>query len=197
MVRIKESLPEWLILVLCIRNAVMCLSWQQLIYKWASGVCFYQYYYNETHAFARFANTDLALALALRQRNAPSNNDLVHIQNEMIDHVSSYDCACQYAVNIEERFEKHFPDVAHLVKRMRWGIPALHIQGHRDDCMYLFSTSYMECVGHFHGETAEHYWPEANQLGPQTRQMNRGHRQDTLTDHHNDWNWKKLVTLRE
>jgi hypothetical protein len=28
----------------------------------------------------------------------------------------------------------------------------------------------MECVGHFHGETAEQYRPEANQLGPHVRQ---------------------------
>jgi len=77
-----------------------------------------------------------------------------------------YDCARQYWVNLVERFEKHFPDIARLVKRMRWGIPAIHIQGHREDCTYLFGTPYMDCVGHFHGETAEHYWPEANQLGP-------------------------------
>jgi hypothetical protein len=124
-----------------------------------------------------------------------SDSDLAQVQAQMIDHVGSYDCACQYWVNAVERFEKHFPDVVHLVKRMRWAIPALHVQGHLEDCIYLFGTAYLPSVGHFHGETAEHYWPEANQLGPQTRQMNRGHRQDTLIDHHNDWNWKKIVSL--
>ena len=143
----------------------------------------------------RFANTDLALARALRQRKSHMDDELMRIQEDMIDEVGSYDCSCQYCVNIVKRFEKHFPDVVHLVKRMRWGIPALHIQGHREDCMYLFGMAYMESVGHFHGETAEHYWPEANQLGPQTRQMNHGHRQDTLIDHHNDWNWKKTMSL--
>ncbi|KAJ7067660.1 hypothetical protein C8F01DRAFT_1248023 [Mycena amicta] len=53
----------------------------------------------------------------------------------------------------------------------------------------------MECVGHFHGESAEQYWPEANQLGPHVRQMNNGHRQDTLINHHGDWNWKKTMAL--
>ena len=137
----------------------------------------------------------MALALAIRQRNAPTDDEEIHTQHAMIDHVGSYDCMCQYSIHLVERFEKKFPDVAHVVKRLRCGIPALHVQGHREDCMYFFGTAYMECVGHFHGETAEHYWPEANQLGPQTRQMNRGHRQDTLIDHHNDWNWKKTASL--
>jgi hypothetical protein len=50
----------------------------------------------------------------------------------------------------------------------------------------MFGTAYMECVGHFYGETAEQYWPEANQLGPLIRQMNSGHRHDTLIFHHGD-----------
>ncbi|KAJ6482251.1 hypothetical protein DFH09DRAFT_1462551, partial [Mycena vulgaris] len=79
--------------------------------------------------------------------------------------------------------------------RGRWGVPALHVQGHQDACTYLFGTAYMECVGHFHGETAEHYWPEANQLGPHVRQMNLGHRQDTMINHHGDWNYKKTMKI--
>ncbi|KAJ7261662.1 hypothetical protein C8J57DRAFT_1232508 [Mycena rebaudengoi] len=57
--------------------------------------------------------------------------------------------------------------------------------------------SYMECVGHFHGETAEQYWPEANQLGPHVRQMNNGHRQDTMINHHGDWNHKKTMNMED
>ncbi|KAJ7744709.1 hypothetical protein B0H14DRAFT_2182385, partial [Mycena olivaceomarginata] len=48
-------------------------------------------------------------------------------------------------------------------------VPSLHVQGHQDSCTYLFGTSYMECVEHFHGKTAKQYWPEANQLGPHAR----------------------------
>ncbi|KAJ7898894.1 hypothetical protein B0H14DRAFT_2331984, partial [Mycena olivaceomarginata] len=43
-------------------------------------------------------------------------------------------------------------------------VPSIHVQGHQDSCNYLFGTAYMECVSHFHGETAEYYWPEANQV---------------------------------
>jgi hypothetical protein len=80
---------------------------------------------------------------------------------------------------------------------MRWGVPALHVQGHQESCIYLFGTAYMECAAHFHGETAEQYWSELNQLGPHVRQMNNGHRQDTLINHHGDWNYKKLAKIGE
>jgi hypothetical protein len=61
--------------------------------------------------------------------------------------------------------------------------------------MYLFSSAYIPGAGHKHGETAEMTWAEFNQLGPQTRQMNNGHRQDTIIDHFGDWNWKKTANM--
>lgn len=63
--------------------------------------------------------------------------------------------------------------------------------------MYFFSTAYMLCIGHFHGETAEFYWVELNQLGPQVQQMNNGNRQDTIINHHSHWNWKKTEKMSE
>lgn len=196
--RIRGNSQEWQTQAACMRNVVMSSSTQLLIYRWESGEHLMEY-----HDVAilimlpRFANTDLALARALRLRKPQSTDPIVCQQEEMIDRITSYDCGCQYSIKAVERFEREFPDIAHLVKTMRWAIPAMHIQGHREDCMYIFSTAYMESTGHFHGETAEHYWPEANHLGPQTRQMNRGHRHDTLIDQHNDWNWKKTISLGE
>ncbi|KAJ7443174.1 hypothetical protein B0H11DRAFT_1881567 [Mycena galericulata] len=144
----------------------------------------------------RFSNTDAALAQAIRQRKPGESFDFVlRIEVDDIEEVTTYDIACEYTVNLVSRFQQHFPDLADDVKRMRWGVPALHVQGHQDSCNYLFGTAYMECIGHFHGETAEHYWPEANQLGPHVRQMNNGHRQDTMIAHHGDWNHKKTMKL--
>ncbi|KAF4608969.1 hypothetical protein EYR40_001322 [Pleurotus pulmonarius] len=147
----------------------------------------------------RFSHVDYSLAHSLRRLSAPASN--VHVPESInalygdIDQITSYDAMCQYSVNLVSRFQASFPDVSPLVQKMRAAIPALHIMGHRDGCQYNFATAYMDGVGHFHGETAEHYWPEANQLGPQTRQMNNGHRQDTLIDNHSDWNWKKTANL--
>ena len=136
--------------------------------------------------------------MELQQHN-PKDSFKVKLRIEVddVDEVATYDIACEYFIHLEERFEAHFPDLVPLIKRMRWGVPALHVQGHQESCTYLFGTAYMECVGHFHGETAEQYWPEANQLGPHVRQMNNGHRQDTMINHHGDWNYKKTMQMGE
>ncbi|KAK7015796.1 hypothetical protein R3P38DRAFT_3204345 [Favolaschia claudopus] len=52
----------------------------------------------------------------------------------------------QHTIHLESRIAKNFPDVLDKVKKMRWGVPSLHIQGHQED--------------------SEQWWPEANQLGP-------------------------------
>ncbi|KAJ7658473.1 hypothetical protein B0H17DRAFT_1262267 [Mycena rosella] len=150
----------------------------------------------------RYVNVDLSLARAIEQKLATRHRGEVTFELEVklgkelaeIDEVLSYDAMCQYSVNIGERFEKNdnLKHLAHIVRRMRFSIPALHVQGHQEGCIYAYSTAYMLATTHFHGETAEHYWPELNQIGPQTRQMNPGHRQDTVINHHGDWNYKKL-----
>jgi hypothetical protein len=144
--------------------------------------------------FSRFANTDFALAHAIRQRRMVKDDiDLDFVTS--CDHLVSYDISCHYWRHVEDRFAKNFPDLLPAIRRIRWLIPLVHVQNHKENCVYCFSSAYMSNAGHFHGETAEHYWAELNQLGPQTRQMNNGHRQDTLIDHHGDWNWKKTANM--
>jgi hypothetical protein len=123
----------------------------------------------------------------------------VRLAFKAIDKVLTYDIVCEYFVKIKERFRNSpdLEDVAAIIDRIRWGIPALHVTGHKSDCTYLFGTAYMDCIGHFHGETAEAYWPSANKIGGHARQANNGHRQDMLVDNANDWNWKKIVNMRE
>ncbi|KAJ7795011.1 hypothetical protein B0H14DRAFT_3555974 [Mycena olivaceomarginata] len=150
----------------------------------------------DLHYGERFSNTDKALAMELEQHELKQDFDFtLKIEVDDIDEVTTYDIACEYFINLEERFKIHFPELVPRIKKMRWGVPALHVQGHQDSCTYLFGTAYMECVGHFHGESAEQYWPESNQLGPHVRQMNNGHRQDTMINHHGDWNYKKSAQI--
>lgn len=136
---------------------------------------------------SRSVYTDYSLDHGLRQR---SGSAVV-----MSDDVTTYDNACNYSIHVVDRFEENHPDMAGRIRRMRWGVPAVHIYNHKEDCEYLFGTAYMEHVGHFHGETAEHYWPSANKVGAHVQHMNNGHRQDTLNDHHGDWNWKKVQKM--
>jgi hypothetical protein len=119
----------------------------------------------------------------------------LELEVNSVDHIVSYDVACQYHVHVVTRFEKWFPDLAPIVKSMRWVVPALHVRGHQSSCIYGYSAAYMQATGHFHGETAEQYWPELNQIGPLVRQMNNGRRQDTVSSHHGDWNYKKMAKM--
>ncbi|KAE9395066.1 hypothetical protein BT96DRAFT_826785 [Gymnopus androsaceus JB14] len=107
----------------------------------------------------------------------------------------SYDAMCSYYVYRGERFatSTYLEDQKEFVLKFEHGIPDLHIKGHKDDCMVIFGCPYHWCVAHFHCETAEYYWVELNQVGAYTRQMNDGHRKDTIIAHHNDWNWRKTV----
>ncbi|THU85187.1 hypothetical protein K435DRAFT_869548 [Dendrothele bispora CBS 962.96] len=65
----------------------------------------------------------------------------------------------------------YLEDQKGFVTKFEHGIPDLHIKGHIDDCSVVFGHPYHWCVGHFHGETAEYYWVELNQVGGYTRQM--------------------------
>jgi len=145
----------------------------------------------------RFLLVDYAVAHALRNimREGEELSELIQQFIRLCDHVFSYDNSCGYSVNAVERFLKHFPEEAEFIQRTRWLIPLLHVQNHKDNCMYNFSCAYTEGACHFQGETAEMTWVELNQLAPQTRQMNNGHRQDTIIDHHSHWNWVKTSNI--
>ncbi|KAJ7185127.1 hypothetical protein B0H12DRAFT_1083229, partial [Mycena haematopus] len=156
----------------------------------------------------RYANVDLAFATAIRQKLAQGHTEVAFdfrlpaddgiertVTLDGIDRIMSYDAACQYSANIIERFEQNplLSDLLPIVEKIRWAVPALHIQGHQENCMYKFATAYMSAAGHFHGETAEFYWPELNQIGTQVTQMSAGRRQDVIALNHNDWNFKKMA----
>ncbi|KAJ7152450.1 hypothetical protein C8R46DRAFT_1302833 [Mycena filopes] len=137
----------------------------------------------DLHYGERFCNTDKALAMEL-ERHQPNESFEFKLQIE-VDDIDQVTTASR---STSQRWSRGSSGCD-------GGVPALHVQGHQDSCTYLFGTAYMECVGHFHGESAEQYWPESNQLGPHVRQMNNGHRQDTMIFHHGDWNYKKTMQI--
>ncbi|KAF8803122.1 hypothetical protein BYT27DRAFT_7226149 [Phlegmacium glaucopus] len=145
----------------------------------------------------KFLIVDYAIVHALQNimREGEDVSDLIWRFIKLCDHIFSYDNVCGYSVNAVERFLEHFPKEAEFIKRTRWLIPFLHVQNHKDNCTYRFLCAYTECACHFQGETAEMTWVELNQLAPQTRQMNNGHRQDTIIDHHSHWNWMKTLNM--
>ncbi|KAJ7022800.1 hypothetical protein C8F04DRAFT_1194153 [Mycena alexandri] len=174
----------------CVYPVLFRPSARQTVYLTASNRLFY--FLTLT---IRFVNSNYALAMALKNHN-PSKEFMFKLQIEVndVDKVSTYDIACQYIIYLEDRF-KNNSLTSWNMSRKCGGVCRLFMYRAIKTLAHLFGTVYMECIGHFHGETAEHYWPEANQLGPHVRQMNLGHRQDTMIQHHGDWNHKKTLQL--
>ncbi|KAH6916341.1 hypothetical protein BKA70DRAFT_1502308 [Coprinopsis sp. MPI-PUGE-AT-0042] len=107
----------------------------------------------------------------------------------------SYDIICSWHVNVDDRMKEQYPDVYPFFENCQYTIPLLHIQNHKDNCTYLYSSAFAIGAGHFHGETAEHPWVYVNQFGGQGRQMSHGNRHDLYADVFNNWNWKKYINL--
>ena len=128
-------------------------------------------------------NTDYALWGALK--NATKNK---HIK-------LTYDIFCQYGINLKERFTKFFPFSLFILDRVTGLVPKLHIQGHKEECQYRWSLNYTPGVGRTDGERIEGGWSEAKQAGGMTKEMNTGHRHDTLSDFQNHWNWIKATKI--
>jgi hypothetical protein len=75
-------------------------------------------------------------------------------------------------------------------------IPGWHINGHGNTCRNNFNLSYMEGVGRTVGEDIETTWAGTNPLAPSVREMGPAARHDTLNDHWNGWNFRKIVGFR-
>ncbi|KAJ6576768.1 hypothetical protein B0H10DRAFT_2344712 [Mycena sp. CBHHK59/15] len=66
----------------------------------------------------RFSNTDAALAREMRQRKPGESFDFIlRIEVEDIDQVTTYDIACEDYINLESRFQQHFPDLVETAIR--------------------------------------------------------------------------------
>ncbi|KAJ7732066.1 hypothetical protein DFH07DRAFT_755417 [Mycena maculata] len=143
----------------------------------------------DLHVGERYANTDYALCGALH--NLPLVRNIV----------LTYDIACQYSIKLVERFrnaanEGVFPSfISSAIERLQLLVPKMHLQGHKDDCRYRWSLNWTKWMGRTDGERIEGTWAEAKQAGGMTKEMNAGHRHDTLNDFFNDWNWIKVQNL--
>ncbi|KZP09514.1 hypothetical protein FIBSPDRAFT_963909 [Athelia psychrophila] len=134
----------------------------------------------------RFANTDYVVAQSLWLAR------FVHWIT------LTYDINCQYCVHLIPRLRKHFAgEIVDVARRLTFLIGKLHLRGHKEDCQYRYSLNYTDNCGRVAGEAIEGSWSEAKQAGGSTKEMNHGHRHDTLTDFQNDWNFKKVQGLDE
>jgi hypothetical protein len=111
--------------------------------------------------------------------------------------VVSYDIACQWHLNLLERM-KQVPEPLRLsptIQSITYLIPKFHLPAHIKKCNLLFSFNLTPGVGRTDGEAPERGWSDINPVAQSTKEMGPGSRRDTLDDHFNDWNWKKIVNL--
>jgi hypothetical protein len=108
--------------------------------------------------------------------------------------VLSYDIACQYSRNIQQRFEAS-PELEMPNCQILYAIPKFHLPAHVESCRYYYSFNYMKYVGRTDGEAIERLWSCHNFLSGSTSRMTPEGRLDTLNAHFADWNWRKLCRM--
>jgi hypothetical protein len=106
-----------------------------------------------------------------------------------------YDIMCQYWKNLKKRFDGNpyltMPDGVEVLR----GIGLFHVHGHKDECYGRFAPTFIPGAGMVDGEVLETLWAVLNGIADSTRSQSTGHRQETLDDHMNDSNWKKLNNI--
>ncbi|KAK7007802.1 hypothetical protein R3P38DRAFT_3324954 [Favolaschia claudopus] len=110
----------------------------------------------------------------------------------------SYDIACQWHLHLFTRMEHYENDTLTIDgagKFFTFLVPKFHLPAHIEDCNLKFSFNLTRDVGQTDGEAPERGWADANPLARSTKEMGPGFRRDTLDDHFNDWNHKKIIAL--
>jgi hypothetical protein len=106
-----------------------------------------------------------------------------------------YDIACQFFTHFEDRVRSnpHLsipPDIS-----IDKAIGLFHIHGHQEDCFPKYTPNFIPGIGQVDGEIVETLWSQLNEVSGSTRSMAMFHRRETLDDHMNDSNWKKLIRM--
>ncbi|KAG1898676.1 uncharacterized protein F5891DRAFT_1190447 [Suillus fuscotomentosus] len=109
----------------------------------------------------------------------------------------SYDIACQWSKHLWTRMSAfpHQYHIKHDQKSITFLIPKFHLPAHVAKCQSNFSFNFIKGVGRTDGEAPERGWADINPIATSTRKMGPGSRRNTLDDHFNDWNWKKICAM--
>ncbi|KAJ7691221.1 hypothetical protein B0H14DRAFT_3532032 [Mycena olivaceomarginata] len=121
---------------------------------------------------------------------------IVHLP--LIRFFVSYDIACQWHINIWRRLvEYQDPSITIDGKNkfFTFLVPKFHLPAHIEACNLKFSFHLTPDVGQTDGEAPERGWANTNPLARSTKEMGLGSRCDTLDDHFNDWNHKKIIAM--
>src|SRR5882762_653622 len=106
-----------------------------------------------------------------------------------------YDIMCQFWKNLQRRFRGNpYLSFPHTMEVLR-GIGLFHVHGHKDECYGRFAPTFIPGAGMVDGEVLETLWAVLNGIADSIRSQSTAHRQESLDDHMNDSNWKKMIQL--
>lgn len=152
----------------------------------AKGEAYVLFFTSRLHSlksFLSYARTDYALAQALLE------------EGDQRWIMVTYDIWCQFSVKLKERFAKSFPHLMPLIDCLRGAIPKMHIHNHIAACQLIWALNFIKYSAETYGEAIESGWAEQNESSGSTKEMNAGHRHDSLDDIFGFWNWLKLTSL--
>lgn len=111
--------------------------------------------------------------------------------------VASYDIGYQWYKNMVRRFATYpsNPISSGEISDIEVMVPKFHLAAHIKACQTEFSFNYVPGVGRTDGESPERGWSDINAVAMSTREMGPGSRRDTLDDHLNDRNWRKIANI--
>ena len=119
-------------------------------------------------------------------------------QNTPSDLIVSYDIACQWSKNLQNRVKTYGSSQSSEVFNQRsitYAVPKAHLPVHQDKCKWNYSFNLLPRVGRTDGEAPERGWVATNAIASSTKEMGPGSRRDTLDDHFGDYNWRKVTNL--
>ncbi|KAK7029968.1 CxC2 domain-containing protein [Favolaschia claudopus] len=117
--------------------------------------------------------------------------------SDLLEFYVSYDIVCQWHKNIWHRL-RLFPRQIREEYNKRYFVflvPKFHLPAHIESCNIKFSFLFTPYVGQTDGEAPERGWSNINPLALSTREMSPHLRRETLDDHFNHWNWKKILSM--
>ena len=108
--------------------------------------------------------------------------------------ILTYNIVCQW-LNIFKKRMVAFPEYMRVggQTRIEAAIPSWCINGHGQSCRQNFCLSYRKGVGRTCGEEVESSWSHTNPLAPSVCEMGPAACHNTLNDHWNGWNFRKII----
>lgn len=120
-------------------------------------------------------------------------------EGDLVNRIAfSYDIACQWSKNLLPRFASYpqeFVNIDISTYDLHFAIPKFHLPGHGKSCQTKYSFNYLKGSGRTCGEGIEQGWAGQNPLSMSTREMGPGACSETLDNHWNAWNFRKLAAL--